>query len=235
MSFNKKIKGWFGEAIVSIAKNIYLDSEIYISINNVTIRTTNGTTQIDHVIVSKYGIFVIETKNMEGWIFGGENQPKWTQSFRNSKFQFQNPLHQNYRHIKALEEITGLPNEYFHSVVCFVGETCELKTKLPSNVVNGGLFKYIKSKTDLIIPEYKVSRIVDCIKTGMIQKNILGFTTSETKREHIESLSQRYSSVTNCPKCNSELVSRTVKSGSNAGKEFLGCSKFPTCRYIKSD
>jgi hypothetical protein len=50
----------------------WLDSEIYHSINNVTIPTANGTTLIDHIIVSKYGIFVVETKNIKGWIYDDE-------------------------------------------------------------------------------------------------------------------------------------------------------------------
>ena len=68
------LKGWFGEATVSFFSWLRLDSDIYKTINNITIHTGNGTTQIDHVIVSPYGIFVVETKNMAGWIFGNEKQ-----------------------------------------------------------------------------------------------------------------------------------------------------------------
>jgi hypothetical protein len=80
MSLGSIIKGWVGEVQGTLAKKIFLDSQIYIDLNNVTIPTTNGTTQIDHVIVSRYGIFVVETKNMQGWIFGSEKSPQWTQS-----------------------------------------------------------------------------------------------------------------------------------------------------------
>lgn len=233
MSLAKAFKGWFGEAVISVAKKIALDGDIYREVNNVTLPTSNGTTQIDHIIVSRYGIFVLETKNMEGWIFGSENQPKWTQSFRKSRFQFQNPLHQNYRHIKALEEFLGLPTEKFHSVVCFVGETCELKTQMPANVTRGGPFGYIKSKQTVLLPDEQVSEIVDAIKSGMRPKGFLGLTTAETKREHLASLKERHESTTTCPKCCSELVLRTVKRGERAGKSFYGCSKFPSCRYMR--
>lgn len=64
------VKGWFGEAQGALAKHLLLDKEIYTTLNNITIPTANGTTQIDHVVVSRHGIFVIETKNMKGWIFG---------------------------------------------------------------------------------------------------------------------------------------------------------------------
>jgi hypothetical protein len=69
MSLKSIIKGWIDEAQVTIAKKIFLDKEFYTDVNNVTIPSTNGTTQIDHIIVSPYGIFVVETKNMDGWIY----------------------------------------------------------------------------------------------------------------------------------------------------------------------
>ena len=172
MSLASSFKGWLGEAAISIAKKIALDGDVYLAVNNVTIVTSNGTTQIDHIIVSRYGIFVIETKNMEGWIFGTETQPKWTQSFRKSKFQFQNPLHQNYRHIKALEEFLGLPSSMFHSVVYFVGESCELKTAMPDNVICGGPFGYIKAKTAVLMLDEQVHEIEQAInlKTAVAAK-----------------------------------------------------------------
>lgn len=234
MSFAAGFKGWLGEAALSVAKKIALNGDIYREVNNVTIATANGTTQIDHIIVSRYGIFVIETKNMEGWIFGTESQPKWTQSFRKSKFQFQNPLHQNFRHIKALEEFLGLPSSMFHSIVCFVGETCSLKTALPDNVICGGPFGYIKAKTDVLLPDVQVVEIVEAIKTGMRPKNFLGLSTRETKLEHLASLKDRHSSTTRCPKCGGELILRTIKKGEKSGQQFYGCGKYPACRYMQS-
>jgi len=60
------MKGVFGELIVNLAAKFFLDKEKYHLFKNVTLPTEDGTTQIDHVIVSRYGIFVIETKNMKG-------------------------------------------------------------------------------------------------------------------------------------------------------------------------
>ena len=234
MGFASALKGWIGEAAIIIAKKIVLDNDVYRDLNNITIPTSNGTTQIDHIIVSRYGIFVVETKNMEGWIFGEAKQPQWTQSLYGKKFRFQNPLHQNYRHIKALEEFLGLPAEYFHSVVCFIGETCQLKTELPSNVIAGAPFRFIKAKTEVLMPDEQATAIVEAIRTGMRPKNFLGLSTRETKREHLASLKERYSSVTTCPKCGGELVLRTVRHGPKAGQQFYGCQKYPGCRYLRS-
>ena len=64
-------------------------------VHNVILPGRDGTTQIDHVVVSIYGLFVIETKNMDGWIFGSAEQRTWRQQFFKKKFKFQNPLRQN--------------------------------------------------------------------------------------------------------------------------------------------
>jgi hypothetical protein len=74
------IKGWLGEKETQLGLWIKLDSEIYKRFHNLIVPTQNGTTQIDHVLLSKYGIFVIETKNYEDWIFGDEHQKMWTQA-----------------------------------------------------------------------------------------------------------------------------------------------------------
>lgn len=64
-------KGNAGEKAVS-RKLSRLPKEEYKVLNNVMLATSKGTTQIDHIILSIYGIFVIETKNYNGWIYGGE-------------------------------------------------------------------------------------------------------------------------------------------------------------------
>lgn len=90
-------KGIIGEFLVNIAARLKLDKKQYHLIKNVTLQTEDGTTQIDHIIVSEYGIFVVETKNMKGWIFGDEKQKSWTQKIYKYTNKFQNPLYQNYK------------------------------------------------------------------------------------------------------------------------------------------
>lgn len=67
-------KGEMGERIVIMEAESMLNEDKYHLINDVTLRTEDGTTQIDHIIVSVYGVFVVETKNMAGWIFGNPKQ-----------------------------------------------------------------------------------------------------------------------------------------------------------------
>ena len=225
MSLKSMFKGWVGEIQGTIAKKILMDADVYTDINNVTIPTTNGTTQIDHVIVSRYGIFVIETKNMGGWIFGDEKSPQWTQSLFGKKFKFQNPLHQNYRHTKALSDFLGIDHDKIFSVVMFWGD-CQFKTPMPPNVMARGYVTYIKSKTDVLFLDDELPQIATAIKEGMLPK------TWATRRQHVADLKKRFNSITACPKCASPLVLRTPKSGANAGSQFYGCSKYPACRYV---
>ena len=79
-------RGWLGEIKSTLTKKLLLKSAHYIDLNNVTIPTPRGTTQIDHVIVSRYGIFVVESKNMSGWIFGsvGTTYSRITRRRRNA-------------------------------------------------------------------------------------------------------------------------------------------------------
>lgn len=231
MSPGATIKGMVGEAAGSLAAKVFLDAKIYHSLNNVTLNTSNGTAQIDHVIVSRFGIFVIEAKNYQGWLFGSESQAEWTQSFPGGKkFKFQNPLRQNYRHIKALSEFLGLPEDKFHSVVMFWGES-EFKTPMPANVMSSNYSGYIKAKTDILFTDDEVAQMTEALQTGRMPTGLIkGF---ETRRVHLESLKDRHESTTRCPKCGSDLVERVAKSGGRAGQRFLACTAYPKCRFTR--
>jgi len=201
-----------------------LDGEVYLRFHDVIIQSKNGTTQIDHVLLSRYGIFVVETKNYKGWIFGGERQRTWTQSLYGKKRQFQNPLHQNYKHTKALSECLQVDHNKIHSIVFFIGDA-ELKTRFPPNVMTRGLSAYIKSFTDVVFSKAELDslyRQLEKIQGGRISNH-----------EHVKNLGARYSDTTKCPKCGASLVERTAKKGPRAGQKFSGCSSFPKCRYIK--
>src|SRR5690349_12424781 len=68
-----------GEAKLSRALKMRFLAPDYHLLNHVTLRVKDETTQIDHVLVSRFGIFVIETKDYKGWIFAGSNDRYWTQ------------------------------------------------------------------------------------------------------------------------------------------------------------
>ncbi|KIM02922.1 MAG: nuclease [Sulfurovum sp. PC08-66] len=217
-------KGKLGEFVVNIKTKLYLDSSIYHNLHDITLSTKDGTTQIDHIIVSIYGLFVIETKNMKGWIFGSQNQKSWTQKIHKHTNTFQNPLHQNYKHIKALQDLLHLDDNQIFSIIVFIGES-EFKTPMPPNVTKGGEYlSYIESQEKQCLSSNEVKQIISIIQNNRKTQG------RQTDKEHIKNLQSKYSNTSICPKCGGELKKREVAS---TGNYFLGCSNFPKCRYTR--
>src|SRR6202040_2498129 len=94
---------------------------LHVLLNDVTIETDRGTAQIDHILVADTGIFIIETKHYSGWIFGSPSDTHWTQVIFKRKSRFMNPIHQNYCHVKALQDLFTLPESAFIPLVVFTG------------------------------------------------------------------------------------------------------------------
>jgi restriction system protein len=199
-------------------------------VHNVTLPTPDGTTQIDHVFVSRFGIFVLEMKNMRGWIFGGEDQAQWTQKIFKQTFKFQNPLRQNFKHVKAIEAALGIPPDTIHSVVTFVGDST-FKTAMPPNVTHGiGFISHIKSFCKEVFTEKQVGDFLRRLESGRLAPDFA------THSEHVGRLKTRSdpNAARLCPKCGSSLIVRTVKSGVRAGEPFWGCSAYPKCKVTQS-
>lgn len=224
-------KGVAGEFAVNVAAKLFLDRARYHLIKNVTLPAQDGTTQIDHIIVSEYGVFVVETKNMKGWIFGQQHQKQWTQRIFKHSQKFQNPLRQNYKHLKALEQLLELEESQLHSVVVFVGGST-FKTPMPENVTYGmGYIRYIKSKTEPVIPMDQVADIVQMIQSGRYSRTL---STHLQHVRHVQELVEEKKKSVICPKCGSEMVLREVKRGDRKGQQFWGCPGYPTCRGVVS-
>lgn len=223
-------RGLVGESLVRLASYIWLPSDVYRSLHNVTLPTPDGTTQIDHVIVSRYGIFVIETKHMKGWIFGSEHDAQWTQSIFGKSYRFQNPLRQNYKHVKAIEDTLDVASDVIHSIIVFSGQAV-FKSALPASVVRGGRYiRYIKSFNYQVFSEDHVNDILRRLQTTRLPQ------TSSTRQQHIRNLQTRRdpSAERICPRCGSRMVIRIARTGRNAGGQFWGCSSFPKCKAVQS-
>ncbi len=251
--FMPLIKGKIGEGVVNLAAKLRLEPGVYHLIKDVTIPSKTGTTQIDHVIVSKFGLFVIETKNFKGWIFADAKDAKWTQVHFKQKHRFQNPLRQNYAHICALSELLDLPKDKIIGVVCFMGDA-KFKTGVPNGVfLEGRYVNHIESFQTPVFSEPEVADLVQRIEAGRFDRGL------KTNREHVQRLHRRTSEVGGqksedrktekkvskendfvghdfvknpCPACGAGMVLRTAKKGANAGNQFWGCSKYPACKKI---
>lgn len=226
------MKGVFGELLVNLAAKFFLDKKIYMLFKNVTLPTENGTTQIDHVIVSCYGVFVVETKNMKGWIFGGTQQKIWTQQIYRHKSKFQNPLHQNYKHTETLRSALELEPDKVFSVVVFVGDST-FKTAMPDNVVYGmDYVRFIKSKRQIVLSDGDVLAICAKIQSDRLKPSI---RTHIDHVQHVKTLveEKQRQDDNSCPKCGMPMTLRTARQGANQGKQFWGCTGYPRCKTVR--
>ena len=223
-----KQKGARGERIVAKRLRDGLPDE-YLIMNDVYLPLPDGTTtQIDHIVVSQYGVFVVETKTYSGWIFGDEKSKEWTQSIYRKKSRFQNPMRQNYKHICALADNLGIDKSYFHGVVTFAGD-CTFKTEMPPGVVySRRAADYIRSHNTPMIKPNQLDELVSAIAEWQ------GTLSEKQIDSHVANLQKRHSSVREgdaplCPYCGGEMVLRKRKGD---GKSFYGCKSYPKCRGI---
>ena len=182
-----RLKGAMGESAVKIKLNS-LDKEKYKIINNLVLENKQGntkTTQIDHLVVSKYGIFSVETKNYKGWIYGSEHAKKWTQNIYGNKTNFMNPILQNYAHIKAVESIIkdSYPDMRYFSIVAFSPEA-EIKFEVKNSVVCK-ISQVAKNIEELSSTEIINETDVDNI-LKLIEENKLNISN----REHVKNLKE---------------------------------------------
>ncbi len=170
---------------------------------------------------------------MKGWIFGSENQKQWTQQIFKHKTKFQNPLHQNYKHVRALEDILFAESNAKHgsifSVIIFIGYST-FKTKMPENVrfARGGI-EYIKSKTDIVLNVEEVAGVIKQIENGRLERS---YKTNQQHIKHVRKIIEEKADIKSCSKCGSEMVLRKAIKGKNAGNNFWGCSTFSKCKFI---
>jgi len=218
----KIIVGFFGEFWVK--RELRKLNNDYKIINDVMIRTIDGRThQIDHLVISKYGIFVIETKQYNGYLIGNDYDKKWQFKTYRKTYYINNPVHQNYGHIQALKEVLNIQEEKLIPIVCI---SSNAKLRINSNVVVRitKLLDKIKSYNNQII--YNEEEIYN-------QINNLNILDKKERRQHVKNAKQikkiKEIEITNkCPKCGGELVERNGIYG-----KFIGCSNYPRCRFIK--
>lgn len=179
-----------GEALVARVLKSRLRGPDYHLMNHVTLQLKDGTTEIDHILVSRFGVFVVETKTYKGWIFADASQPKWTQVLLKARFRFQNPIFQNRRHVRAVQSVLDfLPPTAIKSVVVFTGQV-EFKTDVPQGVVYiSELVDYLRAHT---VEELSRNRMQFCV--GRLETARLAIS-GRTDVEHVQSLERRHGSV----------------------------------------
>ena len=232
------------------------------TLRNVYLPKDNGeTSEVDLIYITQKGIFVFESKNYSGWIFGDEKSKNWTAMLPNKqKNQFYNPVLQNKTHLKWMRRFVGEDIPLF-SIIVF-SERCELKkVTLESDDI-----RVIKRDLTYATVRDIWDKNPDSVSDSKIEElyvKLKEFTNVDkaTKAAHIDNIEKKYKNPAEplgeqetasilpdsimkddapedkeliCPKCGSKLILRTAKKGENAGNQFYGCSAFPRCRYIQS-
>ena len=201
----------------------------YSVINNLLLNNSGYTSQVDHVVVSVYGIFVIETKTYQGIISGAESSEQWTQNIYGNKYEFRNPILQNYGHIKSLKQTLGdYKNVPFISIVAFSRQAnLRVSSNIPV-VYWSQILDVIRGYENPVIKESDVIRITRLLMASNTD-------SKETRKGHVKNVranvKKRQETIASgkCPRCGGDLVLRKGKYG-----PFYGCSNYPKCTFIQN-
>lgn len=211
-------RGKFGENRVKRVIGETIENEQYV-INDLIILNEGTSSQIDHVVINPRGVFVIETKNYSGEIYGSENQREWTQvlAYGKVKNKFYNPLKQNATHVYNVRKIVGdLP---VHSLVVFVqNNTRHIKS---NNVISLSSLKGALRSGASVLTKKQMKKAY---------RLLVDSKAEITTKEHVENIRTQQRSLERgiCPRCGGKLVLRDGKYG-----EFWGCSNYPKCKFKK--
>ncbi|WP_026947124.1 NERD domain-containing protein [Algoriphagus marincola] len=222
-----KVKGGMGELEVSLRLR-RLNKKKYIVLSNILLKVGDSTTQIDHLVISKSGIFVIETKNYKGWIHGHENSEYWKQTLYRKQYPFKNPINQNKVHVYFLKKsLQEYPHLNFYPLVVFTGRAVLKNVKNWTPVIYAHqLIKTIRQQDEEPILTYEQMK---SISSRLDKIKLLG---GKERRGHVRRIRKRSkennkNSVSGaCPVCGGSLVKRQGRYGG-----FYGCSNFPRCTY----
>lgn len=214
-------KGWLGEKIVGIIIGKTKEGERYV-INDLRLKVSDDrTSQIDHVLINKKGIFVIETKNYSGRIYGKESQLEWTQvlNYGRVKNKLYNPVKQNQTHVYHISNMLSERIPLFSAVVFVQGNVEFIESK---NVYNlKGLKQVISQGND----------VLSITQMQTVYNELCGANDhSISLREHVENIENMKHSIEEgiCPRCGKKMIVRHGRSG-----DFMGCTGYPECKFTK--
>ena len=220
------VKGMIGETIIKIVigRNSTDLKKPKLIINNLVLETAPGkTSQIDHVVINPNGVFVIETKNYSGRIYGNDSQQNWTQvlNYGKVKNHFYSPVKQNLTHKYKIQELLPKDTPIFSIIVFVKGNIEFIQSKSVYTI--GGVIRKLKTPTEKLLSYDEMNSIYD-ILVNHNKSNII------SNAEHVENIKKMKDNIENniCPRCSSALVVRHGKNG-----DFIGCSNYPQCRFTK--
>jgi len=164
-------KGLLGEFINKVDHRLRLPRKDYFALHNIIIPSLVGTTEIDHVVVSRFGVFVIETKYWSGWLFGSAHDKTWTRVVYQRRHQVRNPLRQNHGHKMALAELLGIKPDLITALVALRGAT--FKSAVPEGVVVGGYARWVRASRKQVLKDDEVDRIIAVLESDRVRRGLL--------------------------------------------------------------
>lgn len=184
--YTKKIQGFIGEKSVALIL-LKLNPNKYKVINDLMVRFNGKTTQIDHLVISNFGIFVIETKNYYGWILGNEFRNHWTKLIYETKniIKINNPIKQSNWHINVLKNILKKYQDINYFPIVVFTKRAYLSVKTETDVINN-------TKLLVTIKKYKTENISDQVRDEIYNLlNVLNIKNRNIRREHISRLQKK--------------------------------------------
>ncbi|SIS83182.1 nuclease-related domain-containing protein [Alicyclobacillus vulcanalis] len=183
---SKTFTGFLGEqAVRSQLKRIGNSNCLVVHNLMVPRHDGNGTSQIDHVVVFRGGLAVIETKNWAGRVYGKGSDRTWTITLGRRKYRNENPILQNKGHIKSLKAVVGgdIP---IYNVVVFTRRTdLRLQGVQDAAVLRPGqLAEFLTSKCDILTEDQ-----MRCIHQQLVKANI---TDSRARKQHVTNLRRQW-------------------------------------------
>lgn len=221
-----KVRGKRGERSVSRRLD-WLPSDEYVTLDDLMLSSNGRTTQIDHVVVSIYGIFVIETKNYKGIITGGENTDTWTQHLYQSKNSLANPIRQNKGHIAAIRRIVhNIYTDEIFSIIAFSGaSTLRVSSESADVVYFRELRRCIRRYNKQRMSKDQMAQIVAILSDANVEDKDMRKQHVSQVRQHMRDRELQIANLT-CPQCGGTLVRREGSYG-----RFYGCSNYPKCKF----
>lgn len=213
-------RGIIGELRVRLMLGKTKPGEQYV-INDLMLKVGDGkTSQIDHIVINPNGVFVIETKNYSGRIYGSEEQLEWTQVLRYGKVKHKlyNPVRQNRTHIYRLSKFLSKKIKITSAVVFVQGNTQFINASEVYTL--GGLKRLLNTE------QYHLTKK----QMEKIYKKLLKVKSTADLDEHIENIRVLQAEIADnvCPRCGKPLVLRSGRYGN-----FYGCSGYPSCKFTK--
>lgn len=230
-TYTSRRGAWTENKVAKILAKLPQDE--YIVLNDIMLPTNFGTTQIDHVVLSTYGIYVIETKNYSGTLTGNEKSEQWEQNINGFRYKTGNALRQNRSHITAVRYHGYIPKDVpVQNIVVFAratdfdihheeGEVIYIDKLIPT-------IMRLRSE-EAILSFEQVAKIANSLR----DKNI---TDKQLREEHNKAARvakyERRGKIEAgiCPRCGGQLIEREGKYST-----FYGCSNYPKCDFTVKD